>query len=379
VFRAREARWIQRERTKVGAIRNNIQQFDVPPSNVLFGKTPEMLVVQRTLSSVANTTVPLLIQGESGTGKEICVHLVQNISPPSIGQLIKVSCPAIPQALLETELFGYEKGAFTGASSTKRGRIEEAHGGTLFLDEVGSLDLSMQSKLLQVLQDGTYMRVGGHETRSIETRLISVANRDLSEQVAEGSFRLDFLYRINAITVNLPALRNRLEDLPELVDYFLEKHSRTFHQNIQPLSRNMMSQMRRYHWPGNIRQLENLIQRYVLVGEEELLMSELVPDEAKASDLIGDVDISMPMSLKHVTKKATHELERQIILKVLKANSWNRQRTAKWLKISYRSLLYKLSALGRVDAPRIRRTKEKTEKTDDTSNESRLGTSPRFM
>jgi len=365
---------------KVGPIRNNSQQYDVPSIDVLFGKTPEMLAVRRTLESIAKTSVPLLIQGESGTGKEVCVHFVQNSSPLSTGRLIKVSCPAIPQALLETELFGYEKGAFTGATSTKRGRVEEAHGGTLFLDEVGSLELGMQSKLLQVLQDGTYMRVGGHETRNIETRLISVANRDLNEQVADGSFRLDFLYRINAITVNLPPLRNRLEDIPELVDYLLEKHSRTFRQNTPPLSRNVMNQMQRYHWPGNIRQLENLIQRYVLVGEEELLMSELVSDETKDPDLIGEVDISMPMSLKHVTKQATHELERQIILKVLKANSWNRQRTAKWLKISYRSLLYKLNALGRVDAPKIRRTKEKPEEnTEAGAKDVRLGASPRLM
>jgi two-component system response regulator AtoC len=345
----------------VASIRNNNQQLDIPPSNVLFGKTPEMLAIQKTLESVAQTTVPLLIQGESGTGKEVCVHLVQKYSPQSIGRLVKVSCPAIPQALLESELFGYERGAFTGASSMKKGRVEEAHCGTLFLDEVGSLELGMQAKLLQVLQDGTYMRVGGHETRAIETRLISVANRDLNEQVAEGSFRLDFLYRINAITVNLPPLRKRLDDLPELVDYMLEKHSRTFRQNITPLSRNMMTQMRRYHWPGNIRQLENLIQRYVLVGDEELLLSELVPDDLKTPDILDEVDISMPMSLKNVTKKATHELERQIILKVLRANSWNRQRTAKWLKISYRSLLYKLNAFGTADAPKIRRTKETTQ------------------
>jgi len=364
---------------KAVAIRDSDHQFDVPPSRILFGKTAEMLIVQRTLESVAKTTLPLLIQGESGTGKEVCVHLVQNTAHSLASRLIKVSCPAIPQALLETELFGYEKGAFTGASSMKKGRVEEAHGGTLFLDEVGSLEMGMQSKMLQVLQDGTYMRVGGHETRNIETRLISVANRDLNEQVAEGTFRLDFLYRINAITINLPPLRERVEDLPDLVDYLLEKHSRTFRQNILPLSRNMMNEMRRYHWPGNIRQLENLIQRYVLIGEEELLMSELVPQDPKAPDLLMDVDMSMPMSLKQVTKKATHELERQIILKVLKANSWNRQRTAKWLKISYRSLLYKLNALGRVDAPRIRRVKEAPDKEMKTSGDSRLDNSPRFL
>ncbi len=150
------------------------------------------------------------------------------------GELVKVSCPAIPQGLIETELFGYEKGAFTGAHSTKRGRLEQAHGGTLFLDEVGSLDIDVQSKLLQVLQDGSFMRVGGHETRTIQTRVVSVANRDLRDQVAEGTFRLDFLYRINAVTIQLPPLRQRADDIPQLVDYLIGHHARIFRVNPAP-------------------------------------------------------------------------------------------------------------------------------------------------
>jgi two-component system response regulator AtoC len=347
---------------------------------VLFGRTAEMQAVQRTLESVARTQIPVLIQGESGTGKELCARLLHEHSGRAGGQLVKVSCPAIPHALLETELFGYEKGAFTGATSTKRGRIEEAHGGTLFLDEVGSLDLGMQSKLLQVLQDGTFMRVGAHETRTIQMNLISVANQDLREQVKEGSFRLDFLYRINAMTVNLPPLRRRMEDLPELIDYFMEQYARTFHQEPAPLSRGMLGLMRRYDWPGNIRQLENLIRRYVLVGDEEQLMAELLPEEKACADLAAEVDVSAPISLKLVTKRATHDLERQIILKVLKANSWNRQRTAKWLKISYRSLLYKLSDLERHDLPKIRRDRGLVQhrKGPETSS-SAPGPSPRFL
>jgi two-component system response regulator AtoC len=248
--------------------------------------------------------------------------------------------------LIETELFGYEKGAFTGAHSTKRGRLEQAHGGTLFLDEVGSLDIDVQSKLLQVLQDGSFMRVGGHETRTIQTRVVSVANRDLRDQVADGSFRLDFLYRINAVTILMPPLRRRAEDLPQLVDYFIGMHARIFKVNPAPLSRNVMRLMQRYEWPGNIRQLDNLLRSYVLMGSEDALVSELVEEERPASRAVADVDVSQPISLKVVTKKATHELERQIILKVLKANNWNRQKTAKWLKISYRSLLYKLNDVG---------------------------------
>jgi two-component system response regulator AtoC len=342
------------------------------PTDILFGKTPEMLTLRRTLESLGKTGIPLLIQGESGTGKEVCVHYAHSFSL-SAGNLVKVICPAIPHSLLESELFGFEKGAFTGAANMKRGRIEEANGGTLFLDEVGSLDLGMQSKLLQVLQDGTLTRIGAFESKNINFRLISATNRDLNEQVAEGSFRLDFLYRINAITVNLLPLRERVEDLPDLVNYFLEKHSKAFQQEAKPISRSMMMQMRRFAWPGNIRQLDNLILRWVLIGDEELVISELLQDGRVGESVLPDFDLSEPMSLKQVTKKATHELERQIILKVLKANSWNRQRTAKWLKMSYRSLLYKLNELGRTDAPKIRRTSEEIRQDEKARKERSLG------
>jgi two-component system response regulator AtoC len=318
-------------------------QVDLPPVEVIFGRTPEMQVIRRKLEMVAKTNVAVLVQGESGTGKELCARLIHGSSERLSGELVKVSCPAIPQGLIETELFGYEKGAFTGAHTTKRGRLEQAHGGTLFLDEVGSLDIDVQSKLLQVLQDGSFMRVGGHETRTIQTRVVSVANRDLRDQVADGSFRLDFLYRINAVTIVMPPLRRRAEDLPQLVDYLIGFHARVFRVNPAPLSRNVMRLMQRFDWPGNIRQLDNLIRSYVLMGSEDALVAELVEEARPTTKAVADVDVSQPISLKLVTKKATHELERQIILKVLKANNWNRQKTAKWLKISYRSLLYKLN------------------------------------
>jgi two-component system response regulator AtoC len=318
-------------------------QLDLPPIDLIFGQSPEMQIIRRKLEMIAKTNVAVLVQGESGTGKELCARLIHGSSQRVAGELVKVSCPAIPQGLIETELFGYEKGAFTGAQSTKRGRLEQAHGGTLFLDEVGSLDIGVQSKLLQVLQDGTYMRVGGHETRTIQTRVVSVANRDLREQVAEGTFRLDFLYRINAVTIQLPPLRRRTEDLPQLVDYLIGHHAHIFGVNPAPLSRNVVRLMQRYEWPGNIRQLDNLIRSYVLMGSEDALVAEMGEEERPASRAMAEVDVSQPISLKVVTKKATHELERQIILKVLKAHNWNRQKTAKWLKISYRSLLYKLN------------------------------------
>jgi two-component system response regulator AtoC len=346
-------------------------QVDLPPVDVIFGRSPEMQLIRRKLEMVAKTNVPVLVQGESGTGKELCARLIHGTSERLTGDLVKVSCPAIPQGLIETELFGYEKGAFTGAHSTKRGRLEQAHGGTLFLDEVGSLDIGVQSKLLQVLQDGSFMRVGGHEIRTIQTRIVSVANRDLRDQVADGSFRLDFLYRINAVTIQLPPLRQRTDDLPQLVDYFTSHHARMFHVNPAPLSRNAIRLMQKYDWPGNIRQLDNLIRSYVLMGSEESLIAELVEERKPATTATADVDISQPISLKVVTRQATHELERQIILKVLKANNWNRQKTAKWLKISYRSLLYKLNDVGAENAVEMNggATRTKTRTGLSSSNE----------
>ena len=324
--------------------------LNLPPLEIIFGKTAAMQAVKNKLERVAETDVPVLIQGDSGTGKELCVRLLHAFSMRAKGSLVKVSCPAIPNSLLETELFGYEKGAFTGAMSTKLGRVEQAHNGTLFLDEVGSLDLAVQSKLLQVLQDGTFVRVGGHEPRSIATRLVSASNTDLRNQVEDGTFRLDFLFRINAVTINLPPLRQRIADLPVLIDYFIEHYANIFHTTPELLSKSAVRLMQNYHWPGNIRQLENLIRSYVLIGSEEALVAEMMPEEPR-SGIVTEIDLSEPVSLKNITKKATQDLERQIILKVLQENSWNRQKTAKWLQISYRSLLYKLSEVGMPEVP----------------------------
>jgi Response regulator containing CheY-like receiver, AAA-type ATPase, and DNA-binding domains len=348
--------------------------LNLPPMDILFGKTAAMQAVRNKIERVAETDVPVLIQGESGTGKEICVQLLHALSLRTRGSLVKVSCPAIPHSLLETELFGYEKGAFTGAMNTKLGRVEQAHLGTLFLDEVGSLDLNVQSKLLQVLQDGTFVRVGGHESRSIATRLVSAANGDLRNQVEAGTFRLDFLFRINAVTINLPPLRERIADLPILIDYFIDHYSRIFHHTPELLSKSAVRLMQNYHWPGNIRQLENLIRSYVLIGSEEALVAELMPEQPRGG-ITTDIDLSEPISLKNITRQATHDLERQIILKVLQANSWNRQKTAKWLQISYRSLLYKLSEAGMPEVPPRPLRVPGTRKTDERQMRPTMPTS----
>jgi two-component system, NtrC family, response regulator AtoC len=314
--------------------------LSLPAAELIFGHSPMMAVAREKLERIADTTVPVLLQGESGTGKDIVAKLLHARSNRSKFPWIKVTCPAIPNSLIESELFGYEKGAFTGAYATKRGRVELAHQGTLFLDEVGSLDISVQAKLLQVLQDGGFMRVGAQESRKVNTRLICAANGDLKQQTEDGTFRLDFFYRINAITIDLPPLRQRVMDLPVLIDYFFELHSKAYRVNAKPLSRELMRMMQRYNWPGNIRQLENMIRSHVLIGNEEALAAELAPS-APAS-LLPEIDLTHPISLKEITKAATQDLERSIILKVLQANGLSRRKTAKWLKISYRSLLYKL-------------------------------------
>ena len=320
-----------------------IEPLDVsnlPPMNVIFGESPIMALAREKLERVAETDVPVLVQGECGTGKEILAELLHAHSHRLKGAWVKVVCAAIPQSLIESELFGYEKGAFTGAYATKRGRAAQAHLGTLFLDEIGSLDLSSQAKLLQLLQDGIFTRVGGQVPRKIDSRLISTASGDLKQQTDNGEFRLDLFYRINAVTIELPPLRQRVVDLPILIDYFLDLYSRTFRRNPVPLSRDITRLMQRYEWPGNIRQLENMIRSFILIGNEDTLIADLIP--SAPTSLTAEIDLTKPISLKEITKGATQDLEQQIILKVLQANGWNRRKTANWLDISYRSLLYKL-------------------------------------
>jgi two-component system, NtrC family, response regulator AtoC len=232
-----------------------VDSRDLPPMDVIFGRSPMMAAARGKLERVAETTVPVLLQGESGTGKEsfrqVAACAIQSFKL-CLGQS---DLPGDPLFLIESELFGYEKGAFTGAYSTKRGRMELAHLGTMFLDEVGSLDSSIQAKLLQVLQDGTFTRVGAQESRRVDARLVCAAKENLRHQAEDGNFRLDFFFRINAVTIDLPPLRQRSEDLPVLIDYFLNLYSKAYRLDPKPLSREITSMMQRYSWPGNIRQL----------------------------------------------------------------------------------------------------------------------------
>src|SRR3979409_749964 len=317
---------------------------EVPPEAIIFGRTEVMQAVRQRLTKLAGANVPVLIQGESGTGKDIIARMIHASSPWSDGPWVKVNCPAIPGTLLESELFGYEKGAFTGAYGMKPGRVEMAHRGTLFLDEISELDLALQSKLLQLLQDGQFCRIGAQEDKKVEVRVVCATNRKLEQEIENGTFRADLFYRINVVNLYMPPLRERASDIPELVAYFLEYHNRKYNCRARALSGELMATLKKYHWPGNIRELENLVKRYVILGNEEVISSDLSPRE---NDFIAsDINLDGPISLKKLTRQATRALERKIILKVLHNHHWNRKQAAKTLNISYRALLYKIRDAG---------------------------------
>ncbi|PYX75786.1 MAG: sigma-54-dependent Fis family transcriptional regulator [Acidobacteria bacterium] len=317
---------------------------EIPPDAVVFGRSEGMQELRQRLDKVAGANVPVLIQGESGTGKDIVARMIHLLSPWKSGPFVKVNCPAIPGTLLESELFGYEKGAFTGAFGMKPGRVELAHRGTLFLDEISELDLGLQSKLLQLLQDGQFCRIGAQEDKKVEVRVVCATNRHLEQEIESGTFRQDLFYRINVVNLYLPPLRERRGDIEDLVMYFLDYYNRKYNCRARALSPELMGLLQKYHWPGNIRELENLVKRYVILGNEEVISSDLVTREQEMFN--PDINFDGPISLKKLTRQAVRELERKVILKVLQANHWNRKQAARALSISYRALLYKIRDAG---------------------------------
>jgi len=316
----------------------------LPPTNVIFGRSAAMRTAKQKIDKVALSGVPILIQGDNGTGKGLLASFIHRLSPEPNAPFVKVNCAAIPGALLESDLFGYEKGAFTGAHSDKPGRVELADGGTLFLDGIDEIDTSLQAKLLQLLQDGQFYRIGGQEDRHVQLRVICATNRRLEQEIANGRFRQDLFYRINVVTIDLPPLRSRADDIPELVAYFLQVHRARHNMQARPLSASALQLLGKHAWPGNIRELENLIERYVILGSEDAIFSELLNREH--AHAAPEIPLEGQIHLKKVTRQAVHDLERKIILNVLEANRWNRKRTATALKISYRALLYKIRRAG---------------------------------
>src|SRR6202142_4244176 len=282
---------------------------EMPPESVVFGSTESMRALRERLAKIAGANVPVLIHGESGTGKDIIARMIHSSSPWKTGPWEKVNCPAIPGTLLESELFGYEKGAFTGAFRMKPGRVEIEHRGTLFLDEISELDMSLQSKLLQLLQDGQFCRIGAQEDKKVEVRVVCATNRKLEQEIENGTFRSDLFYRINVVNLHLPPLRERAVDIPDLVTYFLEYHNKKYNCRAKALSAELMTALKKYHWPGNIRELENLVKRYVILGSEDVISTDLTPREPDFFN--AEIPADGQISLKKLTRQCVRELERK--------------------------------------------------------------------
>jgi two-component system response regulator AtoC len=316
----------------------------IPPDHVLFGRSAVMSEVRTRAEKICNTNIPVLLCGDGGTGKEAMARWLHTRSGYSQGEFIKVNCAAIPGNLLESELFGYEKGAFTGAFVSKPGRIELAHNGTLFLDEIADLEMALQSKILHFLQDGCFSRIGDQSERTVNVRVICATNKDLEQEINAGRFRADLFYRINVVRFRLPRLRDRKEDIPLLAEYFRTLHEQRFATESTPLSAEMMEYLQNSNWPGNVRELSNGMARHVLIGPEATMGQAIAPPRSSLRDQVKGVVGEVP--LKSIAKTAIQELERNVILESLRAHHWNRRKTAVALQISYRALIYKIRDAG---------------------------------
>jgi two-component system response regulator AtoC len=317
----------------------------------LLGISQEMSAIRRQIEQAASAGMPVLITGESGTGKNLVAQSLHLLSPRHDRSLVQVNCPSLPLTLIESELFGYEQGAFTGANRSRSGKVEQAQHGTLFLDEIGDLDISVQAKLLQVLQDFRFSRLGGAEERVVDIWLICATHRKLQADIDSGRFRSDLYYRINVVSIELPPLRRRPADVPILLDHFLRRYEAKFGRPVEPLSRSVSKLLEAYHWPGNVRELENLVKRYVVLGTEQAIVEALSERDSAAVAPAFIPDAHLPLRLQ--TQRAVRLLERQIILRALNEHRWNRRKTAESLDISYRALLYKIKDAG---LPRLRQS-----------------------
>ena len=320
----------------------------------LFGNSERMKEVQAVVEQVADTDITVLIQGESGTGKDLVARALYQMSNRRDRPFLKVNCAALPEPLLESEMFGYEKGAFTDAVGRKPGKFELADGGTLFLDEISEMMPALQAKLLQVLQDKQFSHLGGKEDIQVDVRVVAATNRNLVKRVAEGAFREDLYYRLNVVNVHVPPLRERREEIPVLVEHFIKQYTETFKKEPPSLSMELLALFQTYAWPGNIRELENCLKRIVILNNDQAVCRELRSKVEKHGN--GDREqeglhawmgqIPGRWSLKAFSKEAVRRAEREVIGRVLQETCWNRKETAERLQISYKALLYKIKETG---------------------------------
>lgn len=329
---------------------------------LLGGDSPKMKEVRETIEQVADTDITVLIRGESGTGKELVARALYQLSSRSERPFVKVNCAALPSELLESELFGFEKGAFTGAQKRKLGKFEYANRGTIFLDEISEMAPGLQAKLLQVLQDGEFSRLGGESDVKVDTRIIAATNRNLEEAVRSGEFREDLYYRLNVVMVPLPPLRDRIDAVPLLTEHFISMYGEQYGKEVRPLSQETMNVMMAYSWPGNVRELENMIKRMVVLGSEQTVLKEIqrqdsavavarAPEEPSLDlgSLGADMSGSEGFDLKAISKRAARVAEKKVIERVLGQTRWNRKEAAQRLQISYKALLYKMKENGLSD------------------------------
>ena len=310
----------------------------------IIGSSDRITEIFETIKRVAPTTTTILITGETGTGKELIARAIHRNSPRKNNPFIKINCAAIPESLMESELFGYEKGAFTGAATKKQGRFELAHKGTLFLDEVGELPKDMQVKLLQVIQEQEFERVGGLRTIKVDVRLITATNRNLFEDVKDGRFREDLYYRLNVIPAHLPPLRERKEDIPVLIDFFIEKFNKKLDRSVKYIDEKVTNLLIQYAWPGNIRELENLVERMILMARGDTIVFADLPSELKTaieSDSTGLSGIRQK-PFKDIMKNHMEDIEKQMIISVLEECGNNVTRAAKQLGLSRKGLQLKM-------------------------------------
>ncbi len=309
---------------ELNLLRDEIKE--IFPTDSFIAQSKKMKEILKIVNRVAKSDAAVLILGESGTGKEMIARLIHQMSPRKDRQFVPISCAALPETLLESELFGYEKGAFTGAEKRRYGKFELAHQGTLFLDEIGDLPLSTQVKLLRVLQEFTFERLGSNTPIKVNVRLISATNQDLKKKIARGKFREDLYYRLNVININIPPLRQRREDIPVLAEYFLKKFSQRSHKEIKGITPDALKRLVRYDWPGNIRELENVIERAVVLCPGDYITIKEIPLEWHTEEESGSLA----------------EMEKVHIKKILEKTGWNLSEAAKILGIHRNTLRAKI-------------------------------------